>query len=62
MMTIHQGIISDDVAKNDKAGILLFDFKAKTFQEIRTNKDIDAQYLLSVYNDYATTPECSCGK
>jgi len=55
-------IVSEDVKINGETGLLVFDFKTKSFREKRTKEIIDTKYKLKNYNDYNRAPDCSCGK
>jgi hypothetical protein len=55
-------VISEDAKVNGETGLLIFDFKTKTFKEKRTRVKIDLKYKLKVYNDFSKVPDCNCGK
>ena len=55
-------IVSEDMKIDEGNGILIFDFKTKSFKESRTKEKIDPKGKLKIYNDYNRAPDCSCGK
>jgi hypothetical protein len=55
-------IVSEDMKVNGGTGLLVFDFKTKSFKETRTKEKIDAKNKLKIYNDFSKAPNCSCGQ
>ncbi len=55
-------IISEDVKRIEGTGLLTFDFKTKSFKEVRTKETIDPKNKLRIYNGYDRSPDCSCGR
>jgi hypothetical protein len=55
-------IVSEDMKRIEGTGLLTFNFKTKSFKEVRTKETIDPKDKLKIYNDINRTPDCNCGR